>query len=286
MKKTDSIEFNEVNVTPAMASKWLKSNSESNRKIAWQRVESFVNDIRAGKWLLTHQPICFDKNGMLIDGQHRLTAVIQAGVAARMFVATNPKAQFNDPIDRGSPRTVAFLTGLHPRITSGLNVLRMLEFGQPQSSPMTVAEAEATYEHHKGPIDQIIQQVEYNYKLHGSVMAACVWAMPCDPLKVVDFAQKVVSGEMIRRGDAAYAFRSWKERNIRESTYKTSLAALSCIRYHLHDAKMNSVYIGEIGYRGITGRRRALSVPHTPGTNLVVGANFKPKPGEALTEKQ
>ena len=38
---------------------------------------------------VTHQCIAFDKDGNLIDGQHRLAAVLQTRQTVKMTVATN-----------------------------------------------------------------------------------------------------------------------------------------------------------------------------------------------------
>lgn len=63
-----------VNVTPQMASDWLQRNTD-NRPL----YRTVVNGIKAamlrGEYMQTHQGIAFDENGILMDGQHRLTAI-------------------------------------------------------------------------------------------------------------------------------------------------------------------------------------------------------------------
>ena len=75
-------------VTPNIAREWLKTN-ESNRTLRPQRVRQYANDMKAGKWNLTGQGITFGKNGNLLDGQHRLHAIILADTAVDMLVVTD-----------------------------------------------------------------------------------------------------------------------------------------------------------------------------------------------------
>ena len=44
--------------------------------------------IKNGEFTLTHQGIAFDEDGNLIDGQHRLHAIIKAGIAVKMEVSS------------------------------------------------------------------------------------------------------------------------------------------------------------------------------------------------------
>ena len=52
-----------------------------------------ARDMKAGHWRLTHQGIAFDPAGVLIDGQHRLWAIVESDTtllawsAAALFIA-------------------------------------------------------------------------------------------------------------------------------------------------------------------------------------------------------
>lgn len=74
-----------IEVTPSLAAEWMKSNS-FNRNISRPTVDRYAADMAAGKWNLTHQGIGFDDDGILIDGQHRLSAVIKANATVPMMV--------------------------------------------------------------------------------------------------------------------------------------------------------------------------------------------------------
>src|SRR5258708_4787520 len=122
-------------VTPEMAERWLKGHTNV-RRINWRTVEAMANDMRAGKWDLSHQGICFDGAGNLLDGQHRLSAIVQAGVAVPMLVVTNPEGTARDAIDRGRPRALHVIMGRQTSQIASANMLRMLEAGYELHTPL------------------------------------------------------------------------------------------------------------------------------------------------------
>jgi hypothetical protein len=286
--KAPHLKFETVFVTPTMAEQWLERNHPDNRPVSWSRVEGLANDIREGNWKCTHQGICFNKDGLLVDGQHRLHAIKVAKKGAWLPVFHNDQADFHDPIDRGTQRSVATVTGLHSRETAACTLLYRMEIGNLSSNvPVSVAEVLATMEHHADAMQRIDEVGVDKKSIIAGLRAACAWVMPINASKTADFLQKTVSGEMIKRGDPAYAFRNWLSRN-RPRGNEVVLAAINCLRYHIQGKSISSVYTGDVGYRASTAKRRAMRVPNTPGTDLVVGVSWpisdrddRPEQGQA-----
>lgn len=75
----------EETITPEIAEAYLRRNLR-NRDVRHSKVEEYAMDMKAGKWQLTPQGISFYQNGDLADGQHRLLAVIEAGVPVKFWV--------------------------------------------------------------------------------------------------------------------------------------------------------------------------------------------------------
>lgn len=75
-------------VTPALAAKWLERNTR-NRALRDDVAQRYAGDMRAGKWMVTGDAIAFDKNGAIVNGQHRLWAVIFAEMTVPMLVTFN-----------------------------------------------------------------------------------------------------------------------------------------------------------------------------------------------------
>lgn len=94
-----------VRVTPETAAAWL-ARTVANRTISKLAVDQYASDM-AHDWPFTGQPIVFDSNGHLSDGQHRLTAQVKAGVVIEWLVVTGVEPSAQDYIDIGRPRTVA-----------------------------------------------------------------------------------------------------------------------------------------------------------------------------------
>jgi hypothetical protein len=104
---SDSITFNNVflvNVTPSLARNWLVYN-QINRPVKPQVVDEYIRQIESGQWKRTHQGIAFTHNGTLIDGQHRLLAIIRTGRTLPMLVFTNEPAENYEFIDCGRTRS-------------------------------------------------------------------------------------------------------------------------------------------------------------------------------------
>lgn len=81
-----------VLVTPAVAAEMLKFNTK-NRKVRTDHVRRIAEDMKKGRWIDNGDTIAFDENGNLIDGQHRLNAVIMSGITVRMIVVRDLKEQ-------------------------------------------------------------------------------------------------------------------------------------------------------------------------------------------------
>jgi hypothetical protein len=75
-----------LNVTPAMASSWLRHNNFRNRALRQRTIEKYAADMSAGKWTLHHQGIAFREDGSLADGQHRLAACVLSGATIPLMV--------------------------------------------------------------------------------------------------------------------------------------------------------------------------------------------------------
>lgn len=93
-----------IDVDPPQAFRWLDGNTH-NRPVKQQHVERLARDMKAGRWRLTHQGIAFDTTGLLIDGQHRLWAVIEANVTVKLRVFFNEPPENRHVLDTGERRS-------------------------------------------------------------------------------------------------------------------------------------------------------------------------------------
>lgn len=95
-------------ISPAKAKKYLGSNIVNNRKHVEQHSDSIANDIIDGNWIVdTGDCIKFNTKGELIDGQHRLQAIIKSDTAVQLHVAYDVPEGAMPVLDTGKTRTFA-----------------------------------------------------------------------------------------------------------------------------------------------------------------------------------
>lgn len=80
------MQFQTVMMDPQKAEAWLRKNTK-NRRLRLPHVNTLANDMINGRWVLNGQTIIFSADGTLLDGQHRLQAVIKSGATVPMAVA-------------------------------------------------------------------------------------------------------------------------------------------------------------------------------------------------------
>lgn len=99
-------------VTPELAQKWLDTRYEAERRLRLGKVAAFARDMREGKWRFIGDPIRFDEaNGNLVDGQHRLQAVVDSG-QPQLFPVLHIPFEDRAAIDTGTARTLGDVLNL------------------------------------------------------------------------------------------------------------------------------------------------------------------------------
>jgi hypothetical protein len=73
-------------ITPETAADWLENRNIGNRAKSNVAARRYARLIQAKRWKCTHQGIAFDRDGWLIDGQHRLMAIVATGIPVKLFI--------------------------------------------------------------------------------------------------------------------------------------------------------------------------------------------------------
>lgn len=84
-KTLQSLDFFTMQIGPKEA-KYLLSKNTKNRRVSWKHVEKLAKEMASGKWVNNGETIKFSSDDVLLDGQHRLYAVIQSGVTVTMSI--------------------------------------------------------------------------------------------------------------------------------------------------------------------------------------------------------
>lgn len=107
MKMSITIKSEVITLTPARAKELLKMNT-SNRPLRKGKVETLKGIIDRGEWKLNGDAVRVSITGVLLDGQHRLSAVVAGDKAVETFLITGlPDEVFNTIDVQSTPRTSA-----------------------------------------------------------------------------------------------------------------------------------------------------------------------------------
>lgn len=91
-------------ITPKKAAEYLAMN-HSNRPYSQKHADKLAQAIIDGEWIVNGESIKLNGNG-LIDGQHRMGAVIKAGKAIDTYVGRDLPSEAYDTIDQGRSRSL------------------------------------------------------------------------------------------------------------------------------------------------------------------------------------
>lgn len=177
-----------TDITPELAEELLAQNHR-NRTIRTSTVNAYARDMSNGKWQVTGECLKIAPNGDLIDGQHRLWAVVYSGVTVPMFVARGIHADAQKVLDTGVGRSAADMLAMaghrNSRNLAGSARLAMLyEAGtisdsQRRSARITNAEVGEYLEKHPDLIDAVQEALHYRrtIDLPPSILSVSWWLL-------------------------------------------------------------------------------------------------------------
>jgi len=205
------------------ASNYLNLNLH-NRTLRPKRVRQYAEQMRQGKWLETGDPIRFSTTGRLLDGQHRLAAIIAADVTIQAIVIREVDDSVFPVLDSGLARTPsdAMAAG---HITDGQNkaatIRQLLVYEMGGDSRMSVDLIAVTRmdiaEYYANQVIELedatyIGRRMYNAFAGGNRAAWTAFAMLANrvsPKHAEEFFNGVLSGVNLPAGDPRLALRNW-----------------------------------------------------------------------------
>lgn len=123
-----------LTIGPAEAEALLKLNTD-NRKIRPGRVKYYARVMKQNGWVLTHQGIAFSEDGVGLDLQHRLLAVIQSGVDIKVMVVEGLSKEAFAAIDQMERRSVADALKMRQDLTEEAKFMLLVAGGQNGAHP-------------------------------------------------------------------------------------------------------------------------------------------------------
>jgi hypothetical protein len=206
-----------VMIDPETAKQWLSRN-DANRHIRAAQVAKYASDMVAGRWHLTGSPIQFAVDGRLLDGQHRLLAIVKSGVTLPMFVVCGLPSSAQSYMDTGAKRTVADQLSIagyknSSVLAAGARLAlawRMGRLGQPREA-VSDPETRAFIQAHPSLIEAAAfaaQMRRAGLDVHPSVICAAMWGLTesgHSPERVQVFFRAMAEMRSDGPGDPKYA---------------------------------------------------------------------------------
>jgi hypothetical protein len=202
-------------ITPEIAKKYLAENM-GNRTMRSRVVDIYALDMTTGNWKFLGDPIRFARNGQLLDGQHRLAAIVQSKTTQQMVVVRDLFMSSQLNMDRGVKRNFAdylkFLGEVNVHMYSAIigAVTRWEENQSLRSNNISHAEMEKTYHKYPELKDAIsVVQRANNAVRCGYVAGGMVWwrLNQIDSEECSQFFERLISQEDHHQGDPIFALR-------------------------------------------------------------------------------
>lgn len=100
-----------VTLTPELAAQFMSRNA-NNRPLAAAAVRNYAAAIKRGEWVFNGEALIFDEDDNLLNGQHRCSAVIQAGVPIEVLAVRGVGRDAFKTMDQGKRRTAGDVLGV------------------------------------------------------------------------------------------------------------------------------------------------------------------------------
>ena len=221
-------------VTPGIARFWLGFNG-SNVEPSYERIETYCQDMEAGRWVDSRTPICFRENGDLCNGQHRLLMHHYTDTGFEYQVELDVTEEEEAAMDIGRKRNIANFLSRGGKIENHRQVAVTAtilwahdDFAMPfngarsfRSRPMAVQGIILPFVQQHPEIAEAVHMVHNKYKpaarlLKGEGAAAALYVLMSrspyarsrgDNSKLTQFWSLLSSGQMLQEGSPIYALR-------------------------------------------------------------------------------
>lgn len=210
-----SVKFEDI--TPKAAHDYL-SRSVGNRALNTNYVLSLAVAMESGRWTPEASEIVLDESGALIDGHHRLHAVVALDSTVKMLVKRGVPKAARGVIDTGRPRSMNDLfTMFRPGATNvtlrraALNTCVALLASWRRPPLIRTLDAFDAWETvFASGIDTILPMfASVSTTLRsGLSIGAFAFAHKTDPKRVETFVTSVIDGVGLERGSAALTLRN------------------------------------------------------------------------------
>jgi hypothetical protein len=237
-------------LTPKAATALLERNFH-NRNLRKARVASLVEAIQRGEWELNGESIKVASDDTLIDGQHRLQAIAEAGKPVKVLVVRNLPLAAQDTVDTGRRRRLADILMVEgysdpSALAAAINILHRYRIGvrldYSQINAPSAAQALALIEAEPHIRESVRTARNVTKQIGGplgvfSALHHVFFELDPDPAE--DFFRRLQTGDELRKGDPLLHLRNQVVRPRKDRGYTQSphhVAALTIRAFNLRRA--------------------------------------------------
>jgi hypothetical protein len=258
-------------ITPQMAAKYLELNRQPNRHLKESHILRLARDMRHGRWRCNGESIIFDRDGNILDGQHRLHAIVRSQTTIDTYVVHGIDSGVMPSLNRGSVRSMADVLDVQ---------------GESSCSQLAAAlswlwsyEHSGLHTHHHKANSPTTGEMEELLLKHPGLRASCRHAKRSSPLLVAGlgaalhylfakkdalladtFFAKLADGEHLSKTDGIYQLRERLQKN-RMERRKLPVIDLAALTIKAWNAHRTGTPVGVLRWRGSKDRHAEWHVP-------------------------
>lgn len=150
-------------ISPDDAQRYL-GKAHTNRRLRAKAVQNLAADMTNGAWIDNGESLIFDEEGRLMDGQHRLSAVIISGKTIKFLVVRGVSSDAMHTIDSGLSRSDADVLGLRGHLNSTILASALLLLSAWNKGWRSALK--------RGPRQELVALLEANPTIEASVSVA------------------------------------------------------------------------------------------------------------------
>ena len=262
-------------ITPEWAAEVLKTRNPKNRSLSDSFVDKLARDIKSNGWILTHQGIAFDEDGNLIDGQHRLTAIVRANMSVRSLITTGvPQSQrcngivlqTFEAIDSGKSRSTGQMIAMNGW-TSGNKVAAVVRSlgnwasGSEEWIAMSTPQTEKVLSKCGKSVDWVVKNSAGNgpVKISAGLRAPIAIYHTVKPDMAETFLEKLTQLSGVKKNDPAYALATWSRNHAGECNKVSACKVTASAVWHADQGNsVEKLYANEAASTWLLSQNKAL----------------------------
>lgn len=211
-------------IDPVSARDLLTNHNPKNRKVSTTTVALYTRQMKEGRWVLNGEGIMFDTKGDLLNGQHRLLACVESGVAFQTLVVRGLPSETIDSMDQHRKRSAGDVLGMHgyhngTHLASTARVIHRWDAGIRSASlvgagHLMLSPAELMDVIEKEPF--LVPACEASRKKESERLASprvygSLWVLAHRASEPVadEFFSRLNSGEMLEKGNPILTYRRY-----------------------------------------------------------------------------